>query len=155
MSRKKKIRTGKLIPDVKYGDLQAAKFINYIMKCGKRSIAEQIFYDAIDIMNEKKKAEGLELFKKALKNTAPLLEVKSKRVGGATFQVPMDVSEKRKFALASRWILAASRKRTGSSMSRRLSSELLDASNNEGTAIKKKDDTHRMAEANKAFAHYK
>lgn len=155
MSRKKKIRRIELLPDVKYHDMEAAKFINHIMKCGKRSIAEKLFYEAIDELNKRKGTTKLEGFKKAVKNVSPLLEVKSKRVGGATFQVPMDVSKKRKFALASRWILKASRAKSGKSFALRLADELTDAFNNEGASVKKKDETHRMAEANKAFAHFK
>ncbi len=142
-------------PDVKYHDLEAAKFINHIMKSGKRSIAEKIFYEAIDTLNKRKDTKELEGFKKAIKNVSPLLEVKSKRVGGATFQVPMDVNKKRKFALASRWILKASRTKSGKCFAQRLADELTDAFSNEGASVKKKDETHRMAEANKAFAHFK
>ena len=155
MSRKKKIRQIVLEPDVRYHDLEAAKFINHIMMSGKRSIAEKIFYDAVDEVNKRKGTKELEGFKKAIKNVSPLLEVKSKRVGGATFQVPMDVSKKRKFALAARWILKASRAKSGKAFALRLADELTDACNNEGAAVKKKDETHRMAEANKAFAHFK
>eukprot|EP01156_Anaeramoeba_ignava_P011696 Anaeramoba_ignava/a484605_5.p1 GENE.a484605_5~~a484605_5.p1 ORF type:complete len:156 (+),score=22.49 a484605_5:166-633(+) len=155
MSRKKKFRAIVLQPDVKYNDLEAAKFINHIMLSGKRSIAERIFYEAIDELNKRKSTKELEGFKKALKNVSPLLEVKSKRVGGATFQVPMDVSKKRKFALAARWILKAARSKGGKCFALRLADELTDAYNNEGAAVKKKDETHRMAEANKAFAHFK
>lgn len=155
MSRKKKIRNIVLEPDVKYNDVEAAKFINHIMMSGKRSIAEKVFYEAIDELNKRKSTKELEGFKKAIKNVSPLLEVKSKRVGGATFQVPMDVNKKRKFALASRWILKAARSKSGKSFALRLADELTDACNNEGTAVKKKDETHRMAEANKAFAHFK
>lgn len=155
MSRKKKIRGNILQPDVKYGNLDAAKFINHIMKDGKRSIAEKLFYEAVDVLNERQKTEGLEAFEKAVKNVSPLLEVKSKRVGGATFQVPMDVNKKRKFALASRWILKAARSKSGKTFALKLADELSDAFNNEGASVKKKDETHRMAEANKAFAHFK
>lgn len=155
MSRKKKIRGSNLLGDVRYNDLEAAKFINHIMKEGKKSIAEKAFYEAIDILNERQKTKELEGFQKAIKNVSPLLEVKSKRVGGATFQVPMEVSKKRKFALASRWILKAARSKSGKKFSLCLADELSDAFNNEGAAVKKKDETHRMAEANKAFAHFK
>ena len=155
MSRKKKIRRIELAPDVRYGNLEAAKFINHIMKDGKRSIAEKIFYEAIDVVNGRQNTQGLEAFEKAIKNVSPLLEVKSKRVGGATFQVPMDVNKKRKFALASRWILKAARSKSGKNFSLKLADELSDAFNNEGASVKKKDETHRMAEANKAFAHFK
>ncbi len=155
MSRKKKIRNNPLIGDVKYNDLEASKFINHIMKDGKKSIAERSFYEAIDMLNERKNTKGLEGFKKAMKNVAPLLEVKSKRVGGATFQVPMDVNKKRKFALAARWILKATRSKSGKGFAKALADELTDAVNNEGAAVRRKEETHRMAEANKAFAHFK
>lgn len=155
MSRKKKIRNIVLEPDVKYHDLEAAKFINHMMFSGKRSIAEKMFYEAIGELNKRKGLKELEGFKKALKNVSPLLEVKSKRVGGATFQVPMDVNKKRKFALATRWILKAVRSKSGKPFAQKLADELSDAYSNEGAAVKKKDETHRMAEANKAFAHFK
>lgn len=155
MSRKIKNNGNLLKPDVRYGNLDAAKFINNIMRNGKKSIAEKLFYDAVDLLNERQKTKGLEAFEKAIKNVSPLLEVKSKRVGGATFQVPMDVNKKRKFALAARWILKAARSKAGKDFAHKLADELSDAFNNEGAAVKKKDETHRMAEANKAFAHFK
>ena len=126
------------------------------MKSGKKSVAEKIFYNCLDIISEKEKKENaIDVFKKALSNVSPTLEVKSKRIGGATYQVPMEVSQSRKLSLAMRWILSFSRGRKGKTMSSRLAAELIAASNNEGSSIKKKEDTHKMAEANKAFAHFR
>jgi len=145
-----------ILPDPIYKDYTVAKFVNYIMKNGKKSIAEKIFYDSLTIISEKeKKDNAIDVFKKALSNVSPTLEVKSKRIGGATYQVPMEVSQSRKLSLAMRWILGFSRGRKGKTMSNRLAAELLAAANNEGSSIKKKEDTHKMAEANKAFAHFR
>ena len=145
-----------ILPDPIYNDLVVAKFINYIMVGGKKSVAEKIFYNSLDIIsNQLKSNEPLDIFKKAIKNVAPMLEVKSKRIGGATYQVPMEVAENRKMALAMRWILNYSRSRKGKTMSNRLAAELIAASNNEGSSVKKREDTHKMAEANKAFAHFR
>ena len=145
-----------ILPDPIYNDIVVAKFVNYIMKGGKKSIAETIFYSSLNIIKEQSKNnEPLEIFKKALENVAPVVEVKSKRIGGATYQVPMEVSQNRRFALAMRWILSYSRSRKGKTMANRLASELIAASNKDGSAYKKKEDTHKMAEANKAFAHFR
>ena len=145
-----------ILPDPTYKDYTVAKFINYLMKNGKKSIAEKIFYNCLDIISEKEKNENaIDIFKKALSNVSPTLEVKSKRIGGATYQVPMEVSQARKLSLAMRWILNFSRSRKGKTMSNRLAAELISAANNEGSSIKKKEDTHKMAEANKAFAHFR
>ena len=145
-----------ILPDPIYKDLIVAKFINYLMVGGKKSIAEKIFYNSLDIISSQLKTDDpLDVFKKAIKNVAPMLEVKSKRIGGATYQVPMEVADNRKIALAMRWILIYSRSRKGKTMSNRLASELIAASNNEGSSVKKKEDTHKMAEANKAFAHFR
>ncbi len=145
-----------ILPDPTYKDYTVAKFINYLMKSGKKSVAEKIFYNCLDIISEKEKKENaIDVFKKALSNVSPTLEVKSKRIGGATYQVPMEVSQSRKLSLAMRWILSFSRGRKGKTMSSRLAAELIAASNNEGSSIKKKEDTHKMAEANKAFAHFR
>ena len=145
-----------ILPDPIYNDVVVAKFINYIMKGGKKSIAETIFYSSLNIIKEQSKNnEPLEIFKKALENVAPVVEVKSKRIGGATYQVPIEVSQNRRFALAMRWILSYSRSRKGKTMANRLASELIAASNKDGSAYKKKEDTHKMAEANKAFAHFR
>jgi len=154
--RRRRPEKRKILPDPTYKDYTVAKFINYIMKNGKKSIAEKIFYDSLAIISEKEKKENaIDVFKKALSNVSPALEVKSKRIGGATYQVPMEVSQSRKLSLAMRWILGFSRGRKGKTMSNRLAAELLAAANNEGSSIKKKEDTHKMAEANKAFAHFR
>jgi small subunit ribosomal protein S7 len=145
-----------ILPDPVYGDLIVAKFINNLMKMGKKSLAEKIFYKSIDKIQSQAKIEnGIELFKKALDNVAPILEVKSKRIGGATYQVPMEISEGRRMALAMRWIIGYSKSRKGQTMADRLAAELIAAANNDGSAIKKKEDTHKMAEANKAFSHFR
>ena len=145
-----------ILPDPTFKDYTVAKFINYLMKNGKKSIAEKIFYDSLSIISEKEKNEdAIDVFKKALSNVSPALEVKSKRIGGATYQVPMEVSQSRKLSLAMRWILSFSRGRKAKTMSNRLAAELIAAANNEGSSIKKKEDTHKMAEANKAFAHFR
>ena len=145
-----------IIPDPVYNDLVVAKFINNVMDAGKKSVAEKIFYNAINQVESKAKVkDGLEIFRKALENVAPLLEVKSKRIGGATYQVPIEVSENRRQALAMRWIISYAKSRKGRTMADRLSAELISAANNEGSAVKKKEDTHRMAEANKAFSHFR
>ena len=140
--------------DPKFNDLQISKFMNYLLTDGKKGIAEKILYDAFDIVQDKSKKDPIDIFKKALNNASPNVEVKSKRIGGATYQVPIEVHSRRQFYLASQWIIESAKKRSGSSMSNRLAGEILSASNNEGSAIKKKEDTHRMAEANKAFAHF-
>jgi small subunit ribosomal protein S7 len=145
-----------IIPDPVYNDLVVAKFINNVMDAGKKSVAEKIFYNAINQVESKAKVkDGLEIFRKALENVAPLLEVKSKRIGGATYQVPIEVSENRRQALAMRWIISYAKSRKGRTMADRLSAELIAAANNEGSSVKKKEDTHRMAEANKAFSHFR
>ena len=145
-----------ILPDPIYKDLVVAKFINYIMVGGKKSIAEKIFYNSLDIISSQLKTDKpIDVFKKAINNVSPMLEVKSKRIGGATYQVPMEVAENRKMALAMRWILNYSRSRKGKTMSSRLAAELVAASNNEGSSVKKKEDTHKMAEANKSFAHFR
>ena len=154
--RRRRPEKRKILKDPIYNDLTVAKFVNYIMKDGKKSIAEKIFYDSLSIISEKEKNEdAIDVFKKALSNVSPALEVKSKRIGGATYQVPMEVSQSRKLSLAMRWILSFSRGRKGKTMSNRLAAELIAAANNEGSSIKKKEDTHKMAEANKAFAHFR
>jgi len=144
----------KVAPDSLYQDVQVAQFINKVMKKGKKTTAQRIVYDAFLVIKEKTKKEPVEVFKQALENVAPILEVKPKRIGGATYQVPMEVRQERKFHLATKWILDAARSKKGKAMAEKLSEELLAASNNEGSAMKKKADTHRMAEANKAFAHF-
>lgn len=147
----KRIKT----PDPKFGDIGVSLFINALMLDGKKSIAQRIMYDAIDIISEKTGQSGLEVFRKAMANAGPVLEVKSRRVGGATYQVPTEVRPERRNALAMRWLINYSRARGEKSMAARLAAELTAAANNDGTTIKKRDDTHRMAEANKAFAHFR
>lgn len=154
MARGKKIEKRILEPDPVYNNVLVAKLINQIMKKGKKTTARKIVYKSFDIIKEKTKKEPLEVFEKAIDNASPLLEVKPKRVGGATYQVPREVRGDRKTTLAMRWIIGAAKSKKGKPMREKLADELLSAANNEGTAIKKKDDTHRMAEANRAFAHF-
>lgn len=142
-------------PDPKYNDVVVSQFINALMLDGKKSIAQRIMYDALDIAEKKTGQNGLELFRKAMNNASPVVEVRSRRVGGATYQVPTEVRPERRHALAMRWLITYARARGEKSMAQRLAAELAAASNNEGTTIKKRDDTHRMAEANKAFAHFR
>ncbi len=155
MSRRRAAVKRDILPDPKYHDKDLAKFINVIMMHGKKSVAEKIVYGALDILVEKTKTDALEAFNKALDNIKPTVEVKSRRVGGATYQVPVEVRPDRQSALAMRWLSEAARKRGEKSMGRRLAGELIDAYENKGSAVKKREDTHRMAEANKAFAHYR
>ena len=143
------------LPDPKYGSELLAKFINMVMVDGKKSVAEKILYGALDQVAKKRTGEPMELLEGALENVRPVVEVKSRRVGGATYQVPVEVRPNRRNSLAMRWLIDASRKRSEKSMAMRLAGELLDASENKGAAVKKKEDTHRMAEANKAFSHYR
>ena len=154
MARSKKIKSIEITPDVVYNEVIVAKFINYIMKGGKKTVATRIVYEAFDSIKEITKKDPLEIFRLAVKNTSPLLEVKAKRVGGATYQVPREVTGKRMLALSLRWIIQAARSKKGKSMKDRLSKEIIEASNNTGWAVKKRLDTHRMAEANKAFSHF-
>ncbi|MDE0898579.1 MAG: 30S ribosomal protein S7 [Longimicrobiales bacterium] len=155
MSRRSRAVRRETPPDPKFESRSVTKFINNLMVDGKKSIAEKIFYDAMDLMEARSGQSGVELFEQALVNAKPALEVKSRRVGGATYQVPIEVRPDRRTALASRWLISYARNRSEKSMSERLAGELLAASRGEGGTIKKKDDTHRMAEANKAFAHYR
>ena len=155
MGRKKKTIDRKIAPDPKYNSVVVSKFVNRMMWEGKRSVSLRIIHDALEIIQGKAEKEPLEVFLKALDNVKPVVEVKSRRVGGATYQVPVDIRETRREALGMRWIIGAARKRSGKGMGDRLAAELLDAYNNTGTAFKKKEDTHKMAEANKAFAHYR
>ncbi len=144
-----------VLPDPKYGSRLVAKFINIMMLRGKKSVAEQIMYQALETVEERSKQEALKLFKTAMDNVKPAVEVKSRRVGGSTYQVPVEVRPERRTSLAMRWIIGASRRRPERSMADKLAGELLDAASNRGTAVKKREDTHKMAEANKAFAHYR
>ena len=153
MSRRHRAEKRIVLPDAKYGDKVVAKFINNVMEHGKKAVAEKIVYSAFDIIAQKSKQDALKVFAEALDNVKPLVEVKSRRVGGATYQVPMEIRESRREALAMRWIIDAARKRSGHGMADTLASELLDAYNNTGSAYKKREDVHKMAEANKAFAH--
>ncbi|MCX7612458.1 MAG: 30S ribosomal protein S7 [Ignavibacterium sp.] len=153
--RKRRAEKRYIKPDPQYNDVLVAKFINCIMLEGKKSVARKIVYDAFKIIEDRTKKSGLETFKKALSNVAPIIEVRSRRVGGATYQVPTEVRPERRTALAMRWIKTYARARGEKSMAARLAAELIAASNNEGNSVKKKEDTHKMAEANKAFAHFK
>jgi small subunit ribosomal protein S7 len=155
MSRRRESGKRSILPDPKFGSLMLAKFVNMIMVDGKKSTAEKIVYTALEAIADKSKADSVEVFQKALDNISPHVEVKSRRVGGATYQVPIEVRAERRQALAMRWMIEASRKRGEKSMARRLAGEVLDASESRGSAVKKREDTHRMAEANKAFAHYR
>jgi len=153
--RKKRAEKRRVAPDPKFGDIIVSKFINNVMYQGKKSTARTLVYDAFSIMGEKSGKDPLEVFRKALQNVAPALEVRSRRVGGATYQVPVDVREDRRVALAIRWIKTYASARRDKSMAAKLAAELLAASNGEGSAVKKREDTHRMAEANKAFSHFR
>lgn len=156
MSRRRTIEKRPIDPDPRFNSVLVAKFTNGLMERGKKTLAQRIFYDAMDVVQEKVKEDDvLTVFEGAMENVRPRVEVKSRRVGGATYQVPMEVRQTRRNALAIRWIINFSKSRSGKSMAEKLAAELIDAFNNRGSAVKKKDDTHRMAEANKAFAHYR
>ena len=155
MSRRHSTEKREINPDPKFGDLVITKFMNAIMLDGKKSVAERIVYAALDLVEGRAKAEPVPLFHTALDNVAPHVEVRSRRVGGATYQVPVDVRPERRQALAIRWLIAAARKRNETTMIERLSGELMDAANNRGSAVKKREDTHKMADANRAFSHYR
>ncbi|MCW8831620.1 MAG: 30S ribosomal protein S7 [Gammaproteobacteria bacterium] len=155
MPRRREVPKRVVLPDPKFGSIQIAKFVNMIMKSGKKSTAESIMYDALDRITEKADGEATEVMDTALENVKPMVEVKSRRVGGATYQVPVEVRPDRRTALAMRWIIEAARKRGEKSMQMKLAGELMDAAENRGSAVKKREDTHRMAEANKAFAHFR
>jgi len=155
MSRRRRAEKREVLPDAKFGDEVLTKFMNYVMYEGKKSVAETIVYGAFDIIEGKMKREALGVFHDALANVAPGIEVRSRRVGGATYQVPVEVRPERRQALAIRWLVNAARARNENTMVERLAAELIDASNNRGTAVKKREDTHRMAEANRAFSHYR
>lgn len=156
MSRRRTVERRPIDPDARFNSVLVAKFTNGLMERGKKSLAQRIFYDAMDVVQGKiKEDDPLTVFEGAMENVRPRVEVKSRRVGGATYQVPMEVRQTRRNALAIRWIINFSKSRSGKSMAEKLAAELIDAFNNRGSAVKKKDDTHRMAEANKAFAHYR
>ncbi len=155
MPRRREVPKRDVLPDPKFGSTQITKFVNMIMKSGKKSVAESIMYKALDRIEEKASGEPMDVLDKALENVAPMVEVKSRRVGGATYQVPVEVRMNRRTTLAMRWLIEASRKRGEKSMQLKLAGELMDAAENRGNAVKKREDTHRMAEANKAFAHFR
>jgi len=155
MSRRNKPEKHQVLPDPRYNSVQLQSFINRVMRNGKRSTATSLVYGAFDMIESKGSRSALDVFEQALKNVSPVVEVKPRRVGGATYQIPMEVPPYRRFALATRWILQAARSRSGKSFSEKLAGELLDAANNTGTSIRKREETHKMAEANRAFSHYR
>jgi small subunit ribosomal protein S7 len=155
MPRRYRPSRRKVEPDLRYNSELVARFVNKVMQDGKRSLATRVVYQAMDLVEERAKRPALEVFEEAVQNAAPILEVKPRRVGGSTYQIPVEVPPHRQVSLAMRWVLAAARQRPGRSMAEKLASELLDAANRTGAAIKKREDTHRMAEANRAFAHYR
>src|ERR671932_24307 len=155
MPRRQRISRRVLLPDPRYNNRVVAKFINSLMRGGKKSLAERIMYKALDAVESRARRPGVEVFEQAMRNATPVIEVKPRRVGGATYQVPVEIKGDRRQSLAIRWLLGAARRRSGKSMAERLAAELLDASNNVGTTIKRREDTHRMAEANRAFSHYR
>ncbi len=155
MSRRQRMERRKIVPDAKYDSRLVAKFVNSLMLRGKKSVAERVFYSALTTIADKTKQDPMEIFRKAVDNVKPMLEVKSRRVGGATYQVPVEVRASRREALSIRWIITNAKKRVGKSMQEKLSEELVDAYNKRGASIRKREETHKMAEANKAFAHYR
>jgi small subunit ribosomal protein S7 len=155
MARRREAPKRTITPDVRYGSLHVAMFVNRLMRAGKKSTAYRIMYDAMGLMEKRANKDALEVFDQALTNVMPVIEVKPRRVGGATYQIPMEVSQERRVSLAMRWLLAAARARHGKTMAERLANEFLDALNSQGAAMKKREDTHRMAEANRAFAHFR
>jgi small subunit ribosomal protein S7 len=155
MPRRNRPPKREIAPDIRYNSVLVSRFINKLMVSGKKSTAQGILYDAIDIIEERSKRSGLEMFELAVRNATPIIEVKPRRVGGATYQVPVEVRPDRQVSLAIRWLVSTARQRPGKTMADKLANELLDAANNTGQPIKKREDTHRMAEANRAFAHYR
>ncbi len=155
MARRNRATKRAVTPDVKYNSELVASFINKLMRDGKKTVASSIFYEALEIAEKRAKKPGLELFEQAIKNSTPLIEVRPRRVGGATYQVPLEVRPDRRQSLAIRWLVNSARSRSGKSMAEKLAGELVDAANNQGSTVKKREDTHRMAEANRAFAHYR
>ena len=155
MPRRYRPEKREINPDVRYNSVQVQSFINRVMKNGKKSVATTLVYDAMDLLGDRTNKNPLEIFEQAINNVSPVMEVKPRRVGGATYQVPMEVPPHRQFALATRWILAAARARSGRSFTEKLADELMDAANNAGSAIRRREETHRMAEANRAFSHYR
>lgn len=155
MARRNRPEKREILPDVRFNSVQVQAFINCVMKNGKKSLATRMVYDAIDLVEKRAKRPGLEIFEDAIKNVSPMMEVRPRRVGGATYQIPMEVPPRRRFALATRWILGAIRDRAGKSFPEKLADELMDAANNTGSSIRKRDESHKMAEANRAFSHYR
>jgi small subunit ribosomal protein S7 len=155
MPRRNRPARREIDPDFRYNSVLVSKFINKLMKSGKKSTAQRIFYDALDLVEARAKRPGLDVFEQAVKNATPILEVKPRRVGGATYQVPVEVRPDRRMSLAIRWLIGSARRRPGKSMAEKLAGELMDAANNTGMTVKKREDTHRMAEANRAVAHYR
>ncbi|MDD2694965.1 MAG: 30S ribosomal protein S7 [Anaerolineales bacterium] len=155
MSRRNKPEKPGIPPDVRYKSVEVQSFINRLMRRGKKSLAQGILYDAMDLIEARTKRNALEVFEHAIRNVSPAMEVKPRRVGGATYQIPMEVTPYRRFALATRWILGAAKERSGKSFAEKLADELIDAANNTGAAMRKRDETHKMAEANRAFSHYR
>lgn len=155
MARRNRAPKRPVAPDVKYNSQLVASFINKLMENGKKTVAASIFYDAVDLAEERAKKPGLEVFEQAIKNATPLIEVRPRRVGGATYQIPLEVRPDRRQSLAIRWLINSARARSGKSMVEKLAAEFLDAANNQGATVKKREDTHKMAEANRAFAHYR
>ena len=155
MSRRNRPEHREVVPDVRYNSEQVQSFINRVMKSGKKSTASRVVYGAFELIEERIKQSPLEVFEKAMKNVSPVMEVKPRRVGGATYQVPMEVPAHRRFALATRWIIAASRARSGKSFAEKLAGELIDAANSQGASVRRREETHKMAEANRAFSHYR
>lgn len=155
MPRRREVPKRLILPDPLYSSQLVTKFVNVVMKQGKKSVAEKLLYDALDVIRERSEEDPIKVFKKAIDNVKPAVEVKSRRVGGSTYQVPVEVRPSRRLALSMRWLIAAAKGRGEKTMNLRLANELMDAAQNRGVAIKKKDDTHRMADANKAFAHYR
>jgi small subunit ribosomal protein S7 len=155
MPRRNRPPKREIAPDIKYNSVLVSQFINKMMVMGKKSTAQGIFYDALDVIEARTKRAGLEVFEQAVRNATPILEVKPRRVGGATYQVPVEVRADRRLSLAIRWLVASARNRSGKTMAEKLAAELMDAANNTGATVKRREDTHRMAEANRAFAHYR
>lgn len=155
MSRRKRAGRRPIVPDMKYNSQLVSSFINKLMLSGKKTVAASIFYEALDIAENRAKKPGIEVFEQAIKNSTPLIEVRPRRVGGATYQIPLEVRPTRRQSLAIRWLVSSARARSGKSMAEKLAAEFMDAANNQGATVKKREDTHRMAEANRAFAHYR
>ncbi len=155
MSRRNRAERRPVTPDAKYNNPMVASFINKLMSDGKKTTAASIFYDALDLIAERTKKPGIEIFEQAIKNATPLIEVRPRRVGGATYQVPLEVRPERRQSLVIRWLVSTARKRSGKTMAEKLAAEFMDAANNQGATVKKREDTHKMAEANRAFAHYR